>query len=77
MHNVPKGSESHFKIILVSENFMGLAALARHRQVQAFISNKVFPKLHALSLKLYTPEEWKNIHPTDLITPPCLGGSKT
>lgn len=76
LHNVPAGSTTHFKIILVSADFVGLALLARHRKVQAQISTQKFPKLHALSLKLYTPEEWQTVNTADLMSPPCLGGSK-
>ena len=33
MHNVPRGSETHFKVMVVSEAFAGLNRLARHRAV--------------------------------------------
>ena len=33
MHNVPKDSESHFKIVLVSKNFTGLSEVNRHKSV--------------------------------------------
>jgi BolA protein len=32
-HNVPKGSESHFKVTIVSDQFTGKKALKRHRMV--------------------------------------------
>ena len=32
-HNVPPGSESHFKVVLVSPDFLGLKLIARHRLV--------------------------------------------
>ena len=31
MHNVPAGSESHFKVVVVSDAFEGLRLIARHR----------------------------------------------
>ena len=31
MHNVPKGSETHFKVLVVSEKFQGKPLLQRHR----------------------------------------------
>ena len=36
MHNVPEGSESHFKVIIVSEKFTGQRLIGRHRQVNQF-----------------------------------------
>lgn len=75
-HNVPKGSESHFKVVLVSAAFEGISRIERHRRVQDFVSAKQFPTLHALTLKLYTPKEWQETNPEDLVSPPCFGGSK-
>ena len=31
MHNVPEGSESHFKLIIVSESFKNIQTLKRHK----------------------------------------------
>ena len=31
MHNVPEGSESHFKLIIVSESFKNIPTLKRHK----------------------------------------------
>ena len=33
MHNVPKGSETHFKVVLVSEKFKEMKIIGRHRAV--------------------------------------------
>ena len=33
MHNVSEGSESHFKVTLVSNEFNGKIILARHRRM--------------------------------------------
>jgi BolA protein len=32
-HNVPAGSETHFKVVLVSDAFDGVRLIARHRRV--------------------------------------------
>ena len=37
-HNVPAGSESHFKVVVVSDRFDGVALLQRHRLVNAALS---------------------------------------
>ena len=32
MHSVPPGSESHFKLVIVSDRFAGLTRIKRHQQ---------------------------------------------
>ena len=75
MHNVPKGSESHFKVIVASPVFDGLGLLARHRHVQTSLG-PLMQRLHALALHTYTPGEWekKNLAAPD--SPLCRGGEK-
>jgi BolA protein len=76
MHNVPAGSESHFKVTLVSDRFDGQMLIKRHRAVnQALVD--VMSDIHALALHTMTPEEWfaKGGQAPD--SPPCLGGGKT
>jgi len=57
-HQVPSGSESHFKILVVSDYFHALTRIARHRAVNAVLNTEFQQGLHALSMFLYTPEEW-------------------
>ena len=33
-HNVPAGSESHFKVVLVSDTFIDLKLIARHKRTR-------------------------------------------
>ncbi len=74
-HNVPPGSESHFRVVAVSELFAGENPLARHRRVYAALAEELAAGLHALALHTYTPEEWQAAGraPT---SPPCRGGEK-
>lgn len=58
-HNVPNGSETHFKIVAVSKLFETLRPLARHRLVNKLLASEFASGLHALSLHLYTPDEWQ------------------
>jgi len=76
MHNVPEGSESHFKVVLVSDSFKGKMPLARHRLVNAALQEELNGKIHALALHTMTMEEWfaKGNAPE---SPPCLGGGKS
>lgn len=73
MHNVPEGSESHFKVVLVSDEFKGKMLLARHRLVNATLKDELDGGIHALALHTMTMEEWfeKGNAPE---SPPCMGG---
>ena len=75
-HSVPEGAQSHFKVVLVSEQFTGKPLLARHRAVNQAVRKEFDAGLHALALHTLTPEEWfaKGGQAPD--SPPCLGGSK-
>lgn len=75
-HSVPPGSESHFKVILVSTQFEGKGLLQRHRAVYAILNEEMTQKLiHALALHTFTPAEWEK-ETAARKSPPCLGGSK-
>ncbi|WWC68119.1 uncharacterized protein I206_102040 [Kwoniella pini CBS 10737] len=52
--------ETHFAIHLVSPEFKGKTSIARHRMINALLKDEFDNKgLHALSLRLKTPEEWE------------------
>jgi len=40
-HNVPAGSESHFKVVVVSERFAGQPPLERHRLVNTALVDEL------------------------------------
>ncbi|WON76194.1 transcriptional regulator BolA [Serratia sp. UGAL515B_01] len=72
-HNVPKGSESHFKVVLVSDRFVGERSLARHRSIYATLAQELADGVHALALHTYTTKEWEGLHNTAPVSPPCRG----
>ncbi|MCZ2722197.1 BolA/IbaG family iron-sulfur metabolism protein [Marinomonas sp. 15G1-11] len=72
-HNVPEGSESHFKLLLVSEIFEGKRLVQRHQLIYKALSD-VMPKFHALAMHLHTPEEWALKKETVPDSPNCHGG---
>ena len=74
-HNVPPGSESHFKVILVSESFEGRPLVARHKQVNKALSHELANDIHALAIHTYTEKEWRARNGEAPMSPPCLGGS--
>lgn len=77
MHNVPPGSESHFKVTLVSEAFAGKRLVARHRLVNQALAAELDGQIHALALHTLTPEEYFERAGKVADSPLCMGGSKT
>lgn len=75
-HNVPEGSESHFKVVVVSPVFAGKNLLARHRLINAALADELNGVIHALAIHTYTEEEWKETSGGAPMSPPCLGGGK-
>ena len=76
MHNVPAGSESHFKVTVVSAEFDGKLPVARHRMLNQLLKEELAGPVHALSLHTFTPAEWQEKQGEIRNSPPCLGGSK-
>lgn len=75
-HNVPPGSESHFKVVLVSNAFDGQSLIARHRTINKLLEDELKNQVHALALHTYTEAEWRERHGEAPMSPPCRGGSK-
>ncbi len=57
-HNVPRGSESHFKVIVVSDIFDGKSIIDRHRLVNDCLKEELSTRVHALSIVPKTPSQW-------------------
>jgi len=74
MHNVPPGSESHFKLVIVSASFEGGNLVARHRMVNKLLAEQLQNGIHALSMHTHTPQEWEARGGQVPESPPCLGG---
>ena len=74
-HSVPKGSESHFKLIIVAPAFEGLRTLHCHRRVYAILEQELAGSVHALALHTYTDEQWREIESAP-DSPSCRGGTK-
>ena len=76
-HNVPVGSESHFKVIIVSQEFEEERLIKRHRAVNSVLSEELAVKIHALALHTYTEKEWQDYYAENTpLSPNCLGGGK-
>jgi BolA protein len=75
-HSVPENSETHFKVTLVSSDFLGKTKVMRHQAVYKLTAGLMQDGLHALALHLYLPEEWQSLNQTAPTSPNCMGGSK-
>lgn len=76
MHNVPRGSETHFKVIVVSDAFEGLGLVDRHRRVNNLLRDEFRDGMHALTIRALTPAQWGPEAASSFQSPACLGGSK-
>ena len=76
MHSVPPNSETHFKLVLVAQEFEGLNKVKRHQAVYSALSEYMSNPIHALALHTYSPEEWAKSN-TVADSPNCMGGSKS
>jgi len=75
-HNVPPGSESHFRLVVVSTAFEGKRLIARHRALNGALAEELAGPVHALALHTYTPEEWR-VREGAPESPACRGGDGT
>jgi len=73
-HNVPANSETHFKLVLVSEAFQGLMPVRRHQTVYKALAEEMAGPVHALALHLFTPSEWRDQGGDVADSPDCRGG---
>ncbi len=44
--------ESHWKVVIVSDQFSGLTRIAKHRAVHAALGKNILNRIHALSLDI-------------------------
>lgn len=75
-HSVPPNSETHFKLVLVSEVFRGLMPVRRHQRLYQVLEEEMAGPVHALALHLFTPEEWRARSGGVADSPDCRGGGK-
>lgn len=74
MHSVPKGSETHFRVTVVSTAFEGKSLVQQHAMVYAILKEELKSQVHALAVETSTPDKWL---PRTGTSPPCLGGMKS
>lgn len=74
LHGTPT-DDSHFKLIIVSEEFSGQRLLQRHRRVNKVVAALLAGPIHALALHTYSPDDWRQLNQVPA-SPACRGGSQ-
>lgn len=75
MHAGP-ATESHYKLVLVSDDFENISRVKRHQMVYKTLA-KQMAQIHALALHTYTLAEWKQQGGAVPDSPLCAGQNKT
>jgi len=70
MHSVPEDSESHFKIVIVSNNFKNQSNVKRHQLIYRVLDD-IMKLIHALSIYAFDEDEYKE-NPIVLDSPNCI-----
>jgi BolA family transcriptional regulator, general stress-responsive regulator len=56
-HAGAKDGGGHYQLVIISRQFAGKNALARHRLVYEALSDLMPKRIHALAIRAYAPEE--------------------
>ncbi len=56
-HAGARDGGGHYQLIIVSGQFAGKSALARHRMVYSALGPLMHKDIHALAIKAYAPDE--------------------
>lgn len=74
--HVSANAQTHFKVVLVSQDFEGMPRVKRHQAVYQQLQTLLDQGLHALALHLYSEREWAARRACAPSSPRCQGGSK-
>ena len=74
-HSGPRDAETHFKIIIVTDAFIGQRSVARHQKIYQTLAVELAANVHALAIHTFTDDEW-SAQPSSPDSPQCMGGSK-
>jgi len=62
-HAGAKDGGGHYQLVIVSREFAGKPAVARHRLVYEALSDLMPGRIHALAIRAYAPEENWDLQP--------------
>ncbi len=59
LHRGPAEAQSHFKVVIVSEQFEAKRQVSRHQLIYQCLADEMNAGVHALAVHTYTPQEWQ------------------
>ncbi len=72
LHSGPV-TDSHFKVVVVSDDFVGKRPVARHQMVYSVLAEEMAGAIHALVIHPYTRDEWQQCGGQVRQSAPCRG----
>lgn len=75
-HHVPQGAQTHFKIVMAAKTMTTLPRIDRHKLLNKLLKAEFDTGMHALSMHLYSPDEWLKYNQQVLSSPSCKDGYK-
>ena len=70
-HHLPENAETHFRVLVVSDDFEGLSTVKRHQKVYQLLREELEGPVHAFSQKTFTVKEWNERSIGGFNSPPC------
>jgi acid stress-induced BolA-like protein IbaG/YrbA len=58
---VSSDDNTHFEAVVISQDFVGKRSLARHQSIYKTLGSMMGNEIHALSIRAYTPDEWRQL----------------
>lgn len=58
-HKQSQGKGGHFKLVIVSNDFLGMDLISRHRKIYQALGMHDQTLIHALSISSWTVDEWQ------------------
>jgi len=55
----PRGDSKHFHCVVVSGKFSGKTPVQQHQMVYQALGEAMNEAIHALAIRTYTPEQWR------------------
>lgn len=59
--SVRSDDDTHFEALVVAAAFDGMRTIQRHQLIYASLGELVGREIHALSIKAYSPGEWREL----------------
>ena len=54
------GMNDHFSIFVISDKFLNMSLIDRHKLIYKLFTKELGNEIHALQIKTYTNKEWNN-----------------